>query len=210
MWPDPQKTRDILNDVRNGDDEAINRLFARHREAVRRMISQRLDPQLAGRLDASDVVQEVLIEASRRLPDYLDDPAMPFHLWLRHLARDHVIGAYRRHRAARKRSVDRELPLAGAGLADQSSLDLAPHLVASGLTPAAAAIRKELEQRFRAAISSLGEDDREIIFMRHFEQLSNQDVATALELSEAAAGMRHLRALRRLRAILSNDRGGAS
>jgi RNA polymerase sigma-70 factor (ECF subfamily) len=130
---------------------------------------------------------------------------MPFHLWLRHIARDHIIDAHRRHRGAQRRSVDRERSLRPA-LPDQSSLDLAAQLIDRELTPATAALRHELQNRFHEALAALDEDDREILLMRHFEQLSNQEVAAALGLSEAAAGMRHLRALRRLRAQLMPER----
>jgi len=201
MWPDSAQTQELLEQARAGKPGAVDQLLARHREPVRHMIGLRLDRGIAARVDASDVVQEVLLEASRRLGDYLRDPAMPFHLWLRHIARDHLIDAHRRHRGAQRRSVDREQSLRPA-LADQSSLDLAAQLIDRELTPATAALRHELQNRFQSALAELDEDDREIILMRHFEQLSNQEVADALGLTEAAAGMRHLRALRRLRAQL--------
>jgi len=142
-----------------------------------------------------------LLEASRRLADYLHDAKVPFHLWLRELAKDHVIDAHRRHRKAQRRSVDREQKKS-PGFGDQSSLDLAAQLRDHELTPAAATIRKELEGRFFAALDQLEEEDAEIVLMRHFEHLSNSEAAQALGLSPAAAGMRHLRAIRRLRAIL--------
>jgi RNA polymerase sigma-70 factor, ECF subfamily len=201
MWPDSAQTQELIEQARAGKPGAVDQLLARHREPVRHMIGLRLDRGIAARVDASDVVQEVLLEASRRLGDYLRDPAMPFHLWLRHIARDHLIDAHRRHRGAQRRSVDREQSLRPA-LADQSSLDLAAQLIDRELTPATAALRHELQNRFQSALAEMDDDDREIILMRHFEQLSNQEVADALGLTEAAAGMRHLRALRRLRAQL--------
>jgi RNA polymerase sigma-70 factor (ECF subfamily) len=204
MWPDSPETQELLNQVRHGEAGAVDRLLARHREAMRRMIDMRLDPAIAQRVDASDIVQDVFLEASRRLADYLRDPDMPFHLWLRHMARDHIIDAHRRHRQAQRRSVDKERPLQ-APLADRSSVELIAQLVDRELTPATAAIRQEMEKRFQEAIALLSDDDREIILMRHFEQLSNQEAATALGLSEAAASMRYLRALRRLRATLAPD-----
>ena len=166
------------------------------------MIGLRMDPALRRRLDASDIVQDVLVEAHRRLADYLQAAGMPFQLWLRHLARDRMIDAHRRHRTASQRSVDRELPPAPANFDDKSAFDLAALAVDRELTPAAAATHHELESRFQAAIETLEEVDREIVLMRHFEQLTNQETARALELTEAAAGMRYLRAMRRLRALL--------
>src|SRR5207249_943705 len=104
--------QELLDQARRGEKKAVEALLARHRESVRRMIDLRLDPAIIQRLDASDVVQEVLLEASRRLQDYLKKPAMPFHLWLRHIAKDHIIDAHRKHHQAKKRGVDREQPLA--------------------------------------------------------------------------------------------------
>src|SRR5712671_1713271 len=103
MEPEAAEPDRLLEQARQGDEQARQRLLALHREPVRRMISLRLDPAIAARLDASDVVQDVLLEASRRLDDYLRDPAMPFALWLRHIARDHLIDAHRRHRQAPRR-----------------------------------------------------------------------------------------------------------
>lgn len=200
--PESSDTQELLARARRGNAAAVEQLLGSQREAVRRMIDLRLDRAIIQRVDASDVVQEVLLEASRRLGDYLHDPAMPFHLWLRHIARDHIIDAHRRHRQTQKRGVDREKRLAPANWPDRSSLDLAAQFVDQELTPASAAIRQELERRLHAAIGELDDDDREVILMRHFEQLSNQEVAADLGLTEAAASMRYLRAIRRLRALL--------
>ncbi len=108
MWPEAETTKALLAAAREGDPRAIDQLFDRHRDAVRRLVHMRLDRKLQRRLDVSDVVQEVLLTASRRLEKYLDDPAMPFHLWLRHIAKDRIIDAHRRHRVSAKRSIDRE------------------------------------------------------------------------------------------------------
>jgi RNA polymerase sigma-70 factor (ECF subfamily) len=201
MWTNSPDTQKLLDQARCGDATAVERLLAHHREPVRRMIGVRLDPAIRPRVDASDVVQEVLLEASRRLSDYLRSPTMPFHLWLRHIARDHLIDAHRRHRQAQRRTVDREHRIEFART-DSSSLAIVDQLLDPELTPATAAIREEIQGRFRSALDALPEDDREIVLMRHFEQLSNQDVASALGLTEAAASMRYLRAIRRLRALL--------
>ena len=205
IWPRSDDTQKLLDGVREGDAAARDRLFDRHREAVRRMIDLRMDRVLERRVDASDIVQDVLVEANRRLTDYLADPVMPFHLWLRQMAKDRLIDAHRRHRVAARRSIDREQPLAGATRDDEESvLDLAAQLADGELTPAAAATWRELQRRFAEAVGELDELDQEIILMRHFERLSNAEAAEALGLSIQAASMRHLRAMRRLRERLSD------
>jgi RNA polymerase sigma-70 factor (ECF subfamily) len=201
-WSENSETQELLANVKRGENDAVNRLFERHRLSLRQVIQLRLDRQLARRVDASDIVQDVLLEANGRLSDYLAAPQMPFHLWLRHLAKDRIIDMHRQHRGAQRRSLDRERSLVSPQFGDQSAFDLAGQLVGSEPTPAAAVLRKELQSRFLIAIEQLDEEDRDIVLMRHFEQLGNSEAATALGLSTAAAGMRHLRALRKLRAIL--------
>ena len=201
MWENTSETKELLEQARQGDAAAVERLLTTHREPLRRMIGLRLDPALAARVDASDIVQDVLLEAHRRLQDYLRKPAMPFHLWLRHIAKDHIIDAHRHERLAQRRSVDREQAL-HATRPDESSLDWAAQFFDQELTPASAAIRQEMERKVQQAIQQLGDDDRDIILMRYVEQLPNQDVAETLGLSEAAASMRCLRAVRRLQALL--------
>src|SRR5947209_19932670 len=196
MWPAPQQTRDLLDRARAGDAAAVDGLLARHRDALRRAVALRLDPALARRVDASDIVQDVLLEANKRLQDYLRNPAMPFHLWLRHLARDRLIDAHRFHRQAQRRSLDREQAAAPPAWANDSSVQLLAQLLDPERTPASAALQQEMERKLHAALAELGEDDREVIWMRHYEGLGNQDVAQSLGLSEAAASMRYLRALR--------------
>lgn len=205
MWPDPSETQELLRQAGSGDPPAVDALLNRHRAALRRAIELRMDPVLARRLDASDVVQTALTDAARRLAEYLRDPRMPFHMWLRQLAQDRLIDAHRRHRVAARRSLDREQPLAAPAALDHSTIELAAQLCDPELTPAAAAVRAELAARLREAVDSLDAADREVVLLRHFEQLSNQDIAEALGLSEAAASMRYLRAIRRLRARLMPD-----
>lgn len=191
----------LLDRVRLGDGDAVNRLLDRHRSAIRRMVDRRMDRVMQRRVDASDIVQDVMIEANRRLGDYLTNPALPFQTWLRHMARDRLIDAHRRHRVAATRSLDREVPLVAAG-EDASSPDGAARIVDRELTPAAAATWHELQRRFASAVERLEEDDRRIVILRHFEHLSTAEAAEVLGLSKPAAGMRYLRAMRRLRVLL--------
>lgn len=203
MLPDSEQTQQLLQAARAGDSAAISELLERHRDALRRMVQSRLDRAVARRVDASDVVQDVLLEAHGRLSDFIQSGSMPFHLWLRHLAKDRMIDVHRRHHALR-RSVDREQT--AQQMADVSSaFDLFAQISAQELTPAAASIRREIEQRFLSALEQLDELDREILLMRHCEQLGNSEVAELLGLSQPAAGMRYLRALRRLRSVLGME-----
>ena len=205
MWPEHENTQELLMGVQEGDDEAVNQLFDRHRGAVRRLVQMRLDQRIRQRVDVSDVVQDVLISANRRLKEYLKSPPMPFHLWIRQITKDRIIDAHRRHRVSAKRSVDRERALVVPAGMNRSTMELAAHLCDGELTPAALATQREMVRRVTEVLSELNEQESEIIMMRHFEHLSNQEVAQALELSEPAAGMRYLRALRKLRALLLDN-----
>ena len=202
MWPGNEKTEELLDGAKAGDADAVERLLDRHRIAIHRLIEMRLDRRIQQRVDASDIVQEVMIEANRRLKTYLESPSLPFHLWLRQMAKDRIIDAHRRHRGSVKRSVDREQGMVAPAVTDRSTIEFVAQLCDQEMTPAAAATMHELQKRFTAAIDQLDEGDREIVVMRHFEQLSNQDVANALGLSQPAASMRYLRAIRRLRQLL--------
>lgn len=204
MWPDRENTEQLLSAARQGDGSAINQLLDCHRQAVRRMIDLRMDQLIKRRVDASDLVQEVMLEANRRLEDYLQNPVMPFHLWLRQMAKDRLIDAHRRHRGAARRSVDREQPLVSAAT-DASSLNLVAQLQDDELTPAAAATWHELQHRFQQACERLEDLDQEIIFLRHFELLNNGEAARVLGLSPQAASMRYLRAMRRLRELMDGS-----
>lgn len=202
MWPSRDSTDRLLDDAKGGEPSAVDRLLGEFREPLRRVIDLRLDPAIARRVDASDIVQDVLLEANQRLVEYLKKPDMPFHLWLRALAQDRIIDTHRRHRLAQRRSVDREQPIARPAWTEESSVSLVAQLIDTERTPTSEAIQQELLRKLTAAIDQLSEDDREIVLMRHHEALSNQEAAKSLGLTEAAASMRYLRALRRLKDIL--------
>ena len=198
MWPNHDETIELLNGAQQGDREAVDRLLDRHRDSLNRMVRCRLNQGVARRVDASDVVQDALITASRRLAEYLHSPSMPFHAWLRQLARDRLADVYRRELAA-KRNVAREQNMANA---DRSSLDPLAQVRDEQLTPAAMLLRKEFAELFQNAVDQLDDDAREIILMRHSEQLTNSQAAELLGLTEPAAGMRYLRALRQIKSFL--------
>jgi RNA polymerase sigma-70 factor (ECF subfamily) len=204
MWPDQDETLNLLQGAKQGDRQAVDQLMDRHRDSLNRMIRCRLNPGIAGRVDASDIVQEALLTASRRLAEYLQNPRMPFHAWLRQMARDRLADAYR-HELADKRDVAREQAMPAQ---DASSLDPVAQIRDTELTPAAMLLRKEFAARFHHALERLQEESREIVLMRHAEQLTNSQAAELLGISEPAAGMRYLRALRQLKSILGDTPSG--
>jgi RNA polymerase sigma-70 factor, ECF subfamily len=158
---DSAQTERLLEDLRGGDRSARERLFARHRDYLRRMVGLRADPRLRARVDPSDVVQEAQLEATRRLDDYLDNPALPFRLWLRQIAHDRLAMLHRRHVLADRRSVERDVPLPA-----RSSLLLAQRLLAAAPSPPEQLLRRELARRLKEALSQLADIGREIILLR--------------------------------------------
>jgi RNA polymerase sigma-70 factor (ECF subfamily) len=196
-------TEQLLQRAGQGDAEARDHLLTRYRARLRAAVAVRLDRRLAPRVDPSDVVQETLAEAARRMPDYLRDRPIPFYPWLRQLAMDRVIDLHRHHVRAGKRSVAREersLP----ALPDESAAALVQHLFGRGSSPSARLQRGEVAARVQAVLLQLSERDRELLVLRHLEQLPTRDVAAVLGLSESAVKMRLLRALERLRALLDD------
>ncbi|HLJ98182.1 MAG TPA: sigma-70 family RNA polymerase sigma factor [Gemmataceae bacterium] len=194
------ETACLLQQIRNGERVATDQLFARHRPELRRLVRLRLDPKLRPRLDPSDVVQEAQMEALRRLNDYLQEPPMPFRLWLRKITYDRLLMVRRQHVRAERRTVERDV-----ALPDQSSLLLAQQLLASGSSPSEQLAKRELSRRVNRAIGELAESDREILLMRNFEGLTNREVSQLLGISLAAASQRYGRALLRLRKILLDE-----
>ena len=203
MWPETEKTQQLMAKAKDGDQSAVNQLLDRHRNSLGHLVRMRLDKKIQNRVGVSDVVQDVLVEANRRLSRYLESPAMPFHLWVRQIARDRIIDAHRRHRVSAKRSVDRERRMVVPRGYDQSSVHLASLLGDSKASPVEVAIQKELARKVEASIALLGEKDAEVIVMRHYEQLTNQEISQVLNVSEATASMRYLRAIRRLKELIN-------
>jgi RNA polymerase sigma-70 factor (ECF subfamily) len=195
---DSAETQRLLQRLREGEVQALDELLARHRPYVNQLAELRLDPRLRRRIDPSDIVQEVQLEALRRMEDYLRQPPMPFRLWLRQLAHDRMLLMRRFHLGAARRAMGKEV-----ALPERSSLVLARQLLAGGSTPSQRLDQEELGRRVRHAVSQLPEMDREVLLMRTFEGLSFEEVAWMLKINPAAARKRHGRALLRLGAILS-------
>ncbi len=190
----------LLDRARAGEKSAFDQLFALCEGQLRRFVDLRLDPKLRPRVDASDVVQEAHLEALRRLDDFLENPALPFKLWLRQITLDRLLMMRRRHVGAARRSLARE-----AALPEGSSCALARQLIAANSTPSQQLGREELARRVREAVAQLAEADREIILMRTFESLSFEEIARLLGVEAAAARKRHGRALLRLHTVLTAD-----
>jgi RNA polymerase sigma-70 factor (ECF subfamily) len=199
--PQPD-TEELLRQAENGDPGARDGLLARHRDRLRKMIAWRLDRRLAARVDPSDVVQEVLLEANGKMDRYLRERPLPFFPWLRALAGEHLAALHRRHVRAQGRSVLREEP-GLLNLPDESAAELGARLVTSSTSPTQRVLRQEQRERVRQALGQLSERDREVLVLRNLEQLSVADTAEVLRISAGAVKLRHLRALERLRALLA-------
>jgi RNA polymerase sigma-70 factor (ECF subfamily) len=206
MAPQHPDTEQLLDRAGQGDAWARNCLLERHRARLRALIALRMDRRLAARVDPSDVVQESLAEADGKLADYVRTRPLPFYLWLRALVLERLVDLHRRHVRAQKRSIRREevqLP----GLSDESLEQLAQRLVARGSHPSARLQREELRTQLAAALARLPERDREVLVLRHFEQLSIREIAAVLGSTEGAVKVRQVRALQRLRGLLGDILG---
>jgi RNA polymerase sigma-70 factor (ECF subfamily) len=201
------ETDRLLLQAAQGDAQQWGALLERHRQRLRRMVALRLDQRLQGRLDASDVIQEAFLEASERLAEYVRQPTMPFFLWLRFLTGQKVLLMHRQHLGTHMRDVGREVSLYRGALPEASSAALAAQLVGHDTRPSEAAIRAERKIRLQEALNSMDPIDREVLALRHFEQLNNAEVAQVLDLQESAASKRYLRALKKLKGILTDPTG---
>jgi RNA polymerase sigma-70 factor (ECF subfamily) len=206
----PSELGRLLRRAAAGDPHAWRVLFDRDRQRLRQMVALRLDRRLQGRVDPSDVIQEAHIEAMTRLPEYLRDSNLPCFLWLRLLVGQRLMLLHRRHLGAQARDAGREIGLYHGALPAATSAALAARLLGHLTQPSAAAVRAERKIRIQTALNAMDALDREILALRHFEQLSNDEAAQALGLSKSAASKRYVRALNRLREILATGRGGLS
>ena len=200
----PDDTQEELIDRLNREGEqALAELFERFQPRLQRMVELRLHPKLCGRVDAADVLQETYLEAAKRLHRYLSDPSVPVFVWMRGVVCDTLTHVHRRHLGAKKRDVGQEVSIHRHGYPLASSVSLAAHLVGRLTSPSQAAIRAETMARLEDALDQMDEIDREVLALRHFEQLGNNEVAAILGLNKAAASQRYMRALARLKDVLS-------
>jgi RNA polymerase sigma-70 factor, ECF subfamily len=193
---------DLLRRAKAGDQQALAALFARYRDRLRKLVRLRLDRRLSGRVDTSDVLQDAYLDVARRFPEYAAAPKVPFYLWLRSLTGQRLVDLHRRHLGAEMRDAGREVSLYRGALPAASSASLAQQLLAGLTSPTQAAVREEMRLRLEEALNGMDPVDREVVVLRHFEELSNAEAAQVLGIEPPAASKRYIRAIRRLKAIL--------
>jgi RNA polymerase sigma-70 factor (ECF subfamily) len=207
MTSESDEVSGLLQRAATGDAEALRELFSRYRDRLKRMVHLRLSRRLSGRVDDSDVLQEAYLDAARRLDEYIREPSLPFFLWLRHLTGLKLAELHRRHLGTQLRDADREVTLHRGGLPLADSVSLAAQLLGTLTTPSQAVIKAETRLLVQEALNSMDPIDREVLALKHFEQLSTAEIAEVLGLSKAGAGSRYLRAIKRLREILARIPG---
>jgi RNA polymerase sigma-70 factor (ECF subfamily) len=208
MDNNPADTARLLGLARAGDQAALNEVFAQHRPRLRRMVELRLDRRLQARIDASDVIQEAYVEAVTRLDEYLREPSYPLFLWLRLIVAERLLKLHRYHLGAQMRDAGLEVSIFRGALPAASSAALAAQLLGKHTSPTQAAVRAERMMRIQEALDALEPIDREVLSLRHFEQMTLAETALSLGIEEPAAAKRYVRALKRLKGVLANMPGG--
>jgi RNA polymerase sigma-70 factor (ECF subfamily) len=207
MPGDASNNEVLLGRALGGDCGALAELFQRHRGRLEQMVRLRLDRRLQGRLDPGDVLQEAYLDVARRFPEYAANPALPFYLWLRLLTGQRLVDLHRQHLGAKMRNAGLEVSLYRGDFPRASSASLAELLLGRLTTASQAAIRAETQLRVQEALNAMDPIDREVLVLRHFEMLSNEEVAHVLDIKPSAAGNRHMRALKRLKEIMAQVSG---
>jgi RNA polymerase sigma-70 factor (ECF subfamily) len=193
---------DVVDRLRRDGEQSLATVFSQYRDWLERMIALRMDPRLRGRLDAADVLQEVYLDASKRLAAYVASPEAPVFIWLRGIAANTLTDLHRRHLGAQARDAGKEVSI-DLGVGTTTSGWLAGQLMGSLTSPSQAAIREETAAQLAMTIDQMDELDREVLLLRHFELLRNHEVAMILGVSENAASNRYVRALTRLRELIA-------
>jgi RNA polymerase sigma-70 factor (ECF subfamily) len=207
MTTDTGDIDDLLQRVQRGDKQALVALFTRYRDRLRRMVRLRLDRRLQGRIDPSDVLQEAYLDVARRAGEYVANPSVPVFLWLRLITGQRLAGLHRQHLGARMRDAGQEVSLYRGALPQATSVSLAELLLGRLTSPTQAAQRAEMQIRIQEVINAMDPIDREVLTLRHFEELSNVETAQVLGIQKAAASNRYLRALKRLKDTLATMPG---
>lgn len=197
-----EEIENLVDQVIRGDQRALGILFHHHRQRLWRIVNFRLDQRLLGRVDADDILQESYLAAEKRLEHFLHDSPESFFIWLRLIVNQTMIDVHRRHLGTQSRDASRERQVSGGWTPESTSFSLSHHLLGHLTSPTQAALRAELSTQLNVALETMGDLDREVLALRHFEELTNSETAKALNLSEQAASLRYVRALGRLRKVL--------
>jgi len=198
--------RDQIERLNKDGEQTVAELFSKHNDQFRRLLDFRMDRRLLGRVDSSDILQEAYLDAVNRIDHYLKEPQVSIFVWLRGIVNQTLINVHRRHIGVQARDAAREEKLNKGGR-HTSSDSLAAHLVGHLTSPSQAAMKAEMTMRLEEALDGMDEIDREVLILRHFEELSNNEVAEILELQKAAASNRYVRALGRLKKTLESTPG---
>ena len=198
---------DLLVRIEGGDERAMTELFTRHRERLRQMIRLRLDRRLQGRIDSSDVLQDTYLEVARRAREYIAQPDLPPFIWLRYLTGQTLLALHRHHLKVHMRDAGQEVSLRHRATPQANSASLAEMLLGRLTSPSRAARRAEMQLKLQETLNAMEPFDREVLALRHFEELSNGEVAQVLGLTKTAASNRYIRALRRLKETLKGIPG---
>jgi len=192
----------LIAKLRSGGDQALADAMAEHAPRLRQIVELRVDPRLSGRLDVNDVLQEAFLEARKRLARYLENASVSVFVWLRGVVLDTLSDFHRQHLGAKMRAAGQEVSLHRAATTQASSVALAAYLIGDLTSPSQAAIREETARQIEIVLAGMDEIDREVLILRHFEQLTNDEVATVVGVKKAAASRRYMRALARFREVL--------
>jgi RNA polymerase sigma-70 factor (ECF subfamily) len=203
MSASPTDPDDLPRQMQTGDRAALADCFARCRDRLWRVADFRLDPRLRRRVDADDVLQHTYLEADRRLEHFRGETQTEVFVWLRLVLIQTLTDLYRAHLGTEMRNASREHSLDASFGMDGTSVSLAHHLIAELTSPSRAAMRAETEEDLRRVIAEMDPIDREIIALRHFEELGNSEAAEVLGIQPKAASIRYVRALARLKTILA-------
>lgn len=198
---------ELLARIRRGDADALAIVFDAHRERLRRMVQFRMDARLRGRVDADDILQEAYLDAAQRAENLRGDQEQSGFIWLRLIVNQTMINVHRRHLGAKMRDAAREAHRSAAHESTSTAGSIIANLLGKITSPTEAARRVEFQHQLEQGLAAMDPLDREVLALRHFEELSNNEVALELEMQPKAASMRYVRALKRLKDLLANVPG---
>jgi len=202
-----QSDSTVRSRLDDGDEHALAEVFEAHRERLWRMVNFRLDRRLNGRVDPDDILQEAYLNAAQRVKAFLDEPGLSCFVWLRLIVSQTMIDVHRRHLGAQMRSAERDVSIQGGRFSQATSVSLSYHLLAHLTSPSHVAMRQEMSKQLEEALDGMNAIDREVLALRHFEELTNSEVAEVLGIQQKAASIRYVRAIARLKDVLEKIPG---